>query len=149
MLLDLHVYSFAHRETKQVFLNKLIDNTKHYRNKCFSLLNSDSIMYFRLSSHGSRPGADAISTGHLCSFNSHDKNGTMTNIQARQLLILWRKKEERERKKQQVKDNTRPTAAFPPAPFSILLSLSSSRYKDPFVRKILFCRISKVFAEKN
>lgn len=149
MLLNLHVYSFTHRETKTVFY-KLFENPKHYKNKCFNLLNSDLIMHFRLNSHGSRPGAAVISTGQLCISNSHNQNGTMTNIQARQLHILWREKEEkRKEKKTRVKDNTRPTAAFPPAPFSILLGLSSSRYKDPFVKKVLFCHISKVFAEKN
>lgn len=101
-------------------------------------------MYFRLRSHGSCPGAVAISTCHLCSASPHNQNGAMTNAQALQHLTLWRKN-----KKQQVRDNTRPTAAFPPAPFSILLSPSSSRYKDPFVRKILFCRSSKVVAERN
>lgn len=100
MLVNHHIYSFTVKETEQVFfLHKFSDNTKHYKNKCTNLLNSVLIMFFRLRSRGSCPGAVAVSTCQLCSANPHNQNGTMTNARALQRLYSVKKKQKNSRSK--------------------------------------------------
>uniref|UniRef100_A0A8C7Y654 Contactin 3a, tandem duplicate 1 n=1 Tax=Oryzias sinensis TaxID=183150 RepID=A0A8C7Y654_9TELE len=62
-----------------------------------------------------RSEAPGVSTCQLCSPNLHSHSNTMTNILGFQLLV--------QRKKQQVKDGTRLTATFPPAPLLTPLCL--------------------------